>query len=209
MRNYLQTFWARTEWDFDFNPPDPPLHRQQYLFAPTNDDLQEQIRLFFEGLAADPQNKNMTIVRQGPVYWLMDKTNLFYALDMSHVALKDEGFTENMILFKTDPDFESPRDGWKDVSGVKREPPPSENVAKYGKGGLKVSGGIWIIARLFLYFAGFEAGTGDPIFVKYVLGAGRAPNAILYLSPTLAEKDAVRIRKIYKRPDIPVDVVEI
>ena len=127
MRNYLQTFWARTEWDFDFNPPNPPLHRQQYLFAPTNDDLQFEIKDFFEGLAADPQNINMTIVRQGPVYWLMDKTNLFYSLDHSHVALKDEGFTEDMILFKTDPDFESPRDGWKDVSGVDRKAPPSED----------------------------------------------------------------------------------
>ena len=154
----------------------------------------------------------MVIVRQGPVYWLMDKTNLFYALDHSHVALKDEGFTENMILFKTDADFQSPRDGWKDVGGVERKPPPSEDAAakaKYGKGGLTVSGGIWIIQRLGVYFAGFEAGTGDPIFVKYVLGGGRAPNAFLYLSPTQAERDAVRIRKIYKRPDIPVDVVEI
>jgi hypothetical protein len=130
MRNYLQTFWARTEWNFDFNPPNPPLRREQYLFSPTNEDLQEQIRLFFESLASDPQNSGMTIVRQGPVYWLMDKTNLFYSLDMSHVALKDQGFTEDMIVFKTDPDFESPRDGWKDVSGVEREAPPSEKAQK-------------------------------------------------------------------------------
>jgi hypothetical protein len=69
--------------------------------------------------------------------------------------------------------------------------------------------GVWIIARLGLYFAGFEAGTGDPIFVRFVLGGATSAAAHLYLTQAQADLDAARIRKIYKRPDIPVDVIQI
>jgi hypothetical protein len=66
--------------------------------------------------------------------------------------------------------------------------------------------GIWIIVRNGLYFAGFEAGSGDPIFVKFLFGT---VSAHLYITQKQADEDSARIRRFYQRPDIPVEVVEI
>lgn len=115
------------EWDFDPNPPNPPTHRDQYLFAPTDLDLTEAINNFTEGLESDPANINITVIRRGPVYWLMDKYNLFFALDQSGVSLADQGFTIPWLMFPGQVDFKSPRDGWKDAAGVERKAPPSES----------------------------------------------------------------------------------
>jgi hypothetical protein len=102
--------------------------------------------------------------------------------------------------------IESPRStGWTDFDGTLRRAPPSEA----GKG-VKVKPskitGIWVILRQGLFFAGFEAGSGDPVFVRFLFGT---ISAHLYLTQAQANTDAVRLRKIYKRPDIPVDVVQI
>jgi hypothetical protein len=66
--------------------------------------------------------------------------------------------------------------------------------------------GLWIIIRNSLYFAGFEAGTGDPIFVRFLFGR---VSAHLYLTRAQAFAASVPIIKFYKRPDIAVDVVQI
>jgi hypothetical protein len=66
--------------------------------------------------------------------------------------------------------------------------------------------GIWIIVRMGLYFAGFEAGTGDPVFVRFLFGT---VSAHIYLTQAQAELDAKRIARLEKRPDIPVNVVQI
>lgn len=102
--------------------------------------------------------------------------------------------------------IESPRGvGWKDFNGTFRPPTPGEKAVK-GKVKPTTITGIWIIVRQGLYFAGFEAGTGDPVFVRFLFGT---VSAHLYLTQAQADTDAKRIIKLYKRPDIPVDVIEI
>ena len=103
----------------------------------------------------------------------------------------------------------SPRgSGWTDSAGVRRKPAPSEAKAGAGEGQVAPTTieGIFIIVRSGLYFAGFEGGTGDPVFVRFLFGA---TSAHLYLTEQQASTDAARIRKLFNRPDIPVDVVEI
>jgi hypothetical protein len=131
VRNYIQTFYARVEWDFDPTPPDPPTHRQLYVNAPSDLELTQQIALFIEGLQSDPDNKNITVPIRGPVYWLMDKYNLFFALDKSGIELKLLGFTIPWLMFPGENNEPNPREGWKDAAGVERKPTPSDKGAGF------------------------------------------------------------------------------
>ena len=183
MRNYIQLFTATILYN---NVGQPPPDFKYEVCELNLEALDEEILLVSSQFT--PPQEFRGISGKGSHYVLLDKYNLNQALRYVNQILPFNQTNQLGILWEGDPDT-TPRDGWKDAAGVKRKPPPSESggtTAGGGKGGLTVSGGIWIIARLFLYFAGFEAGTGDPIFVKYVLGAGKAPNAFLYLSLTQA-----------------------
>jgi hypothetical protein len=132
VRNYTEFFWARVDWDQDINPPNPPFHLTDYLMNSTKDDLSANIAQFVAALKQDPTNKNISASVQGPIYWLMDKSNLELIFSYAQAA------TLTLVAAGTPPSWiytgdKTPRAGWTDNEGVKRKPPPSEQKTVTGK----------------------------------------------------------------------------
>jgi hypothetical protein len=138
----------------------------------------------------------------GKMYFEMNKHNVVL-VTQPFVKLNDGTWGFNTGLLNppdsypgkiADPETPRKDPNWPTSDGKRAKPKPSTIT------------GLWIITRLSLYFAGFEAGTGDPIFVRFLFGL---TSAHLYLTQVQADQDAGRVRKFYKRPDIPVNVVQI
>jgi hypothetical protein len=149
------------------------------------------------------------------VFWLLNKntlTQLFAGTATLLSPFSSINFTQDRTVAKSfgiesavwaGTDTQDP----KQVSAAKAaEKIITENRKASSKVKPTTIKNIWIIVRSGMYFAGFEVGTGDPVFVRFLLGT---TSAHLYLTQTQADTDAARIRKFYKRPDIPVDVVQI
>jgi hypothetical protein len=123
MRNYVKYFWAAVDWDVE-NPPNPPFHRQQGVWAPTQEELDSNVAEFISFLP-NPPNDNFAVTNKGPIYWLLDHANLDNILNFAFPQ------TTSNILSGFNPGpwvtLESPRStGFTDVEGTKIDPPPSE-----------------------------------------------------------------------------------
>jgi hypothetical protein len=212
MRNYVRFFHAHVlfHWDDGMGGSGDS---EFFCVGGTPDDLAEnfQYQLSIIGLGT----VTVTAIDYETRYWLIDRDNLLNCMKyfpalfwLYGIAKPNQGaFPDpNSQCIQNNP--ESPRPGgYVDCDGHFRAPPPSEQGTHGRTGGTKITG-IWIIIRQDLYFAGFLRGT--PIFVKYLLPTPPTfQGATLFSDEATADSTAAKIRKIYKRPDIPVDVVQI
>ena len=123
MRNYIQVWIGNVIYHYDPPPPDPPSPPITiYQLAGTEEDLKQALANAAETYSGAGYTID-SVTPLGPKYFLLDKTNVSRFLA---TMVSDIGWiaVENTGAFFPDPG--TPRDGWKDESGVKREPPPSE-----------------------------------------------------------------------------------
>jgi len=185
MRNYIQYWFGITEYETAAHDPLAPI----YDIEGSPDELQLEFDLLKESLI----NNGFNVLSQsvlGTRYFKLDKATLGTLLggfNTSYLWELPDATNQTTITPRHDP-------AWPSNDGPKRTVTPSQIT------------GLFIVVRNGLYFAGFEAGTGDPVFVRFLFGL---TSAHLYVTSAQATTDAGRIRKFYKRPDIPVEVVEI
>ena len=127
MRNYVQQFWAKFDYDVDVNPPNPMVHKTTYDTAGSQEVLVEQAAAIQAQITANPQVQNFVTTFKGPFYFLMDKANLNLMLSGVGFAAAQTfdhfGFWPSYVY--SGPN-DNPRNGWTDDDGVKRDAPPSD-----------------------------------------------------------------------------------
>jgi len=123
----VQQFWAKIDYDVDINPPNPPVHEVNYLMAGGEDELAALVEQTIADLTTNPQVINVAPTLKGPLYWLLDKTNLdlilLFAGNQAMQLIDQFGSYPNYVY--SGPN-DNPRSGWTDDDGVKREPTPSD-----------------------------------------------------------------------------------
>ncbi len=124
MRNYIQQFYARIDWDVDINPPNPVIPEHDFLMNGTDAELQQSIDLFIADLTPNPVNENIRVTERGPIYWLLDKANL--DLILQYAAFDSLASDPRPVWLYQGS--KTPRSGWTDEAGVDRKPPPSEKT---------------------------------------------------------------------------------
>lgn len=145
MRNYVQFFWAKITYDVDVNPPNPVITLKTFCMDVSQVALDTFVQETIAGLETDARVQNVRTQNNGPLYFLMDKTNLALMLASAGntaMQLIDQGTYPSFVYNPSDPKKPTPRKGWTDIDGVKRPPPPSERgtgqvqiVGKTGKAG--------------------------------------------------------------------------
>jgi hypothetical protein len=131
MRNYVRFFWAKINYNANPNPPNPVVPEVEYIMGQTQPELDTLVQAALADLKTDPINQDFVVTNKGNLYFLMDKENLSLLLanpGLSAMQLIDQFNTYPSYVY-SGPD-NTPRDGWTDVDGVKRKPPPSDKPVK-------------------------------------------------------------------------------
>ncbi len=122
MRNYIKTFWGITNFSNAFHVPQAPI----YSVEGDATELALELQLLEQSLA-DNGFTDISSTLGGQRYFLLDKTNVLQMVG----AFADYWYTNPTVLQYTGDS--TPRNGWTDAAGVKREPPPSEKAGKEGE----------------------------------------------------------------------------
>ena len=147
MRNYVQIFFMKMDFDDQFMS-----HFTTYTLEPSLDDIILEIQAETEDLTANGyQNIVPTIL--GTRYFTLDKANLARIL-----GLNAELFWILPGVFGQFAGDGTPRDGWTDIDGIKRAPPPSDKPSKTAK--KPGEGTMSLLTYLKLLLDNWQSGSG-------------------------------------------------
>lgn len=171
MRNYVQMFWAKVDYDVDVNPPNPVIPEVIYIMGKSVAELASLVETAIADLQTDPRTQNFRTTNKGPLYFLMDKTNLAILL-----ASAGNAAMQAIDLFNTYPSYvysgpnNTPRDGWTDNDGIKRKPPPSDRPAstKKAKAGTQDMSLLSYLIRLHDTWLTGTNGTIPPRWIEWL-----------------------------------------
>ena len=127
MRNYIKVRWLYYQVTID-DGINPPSVTATATFGGDDKMLDANLQIANQGwIDGFPGN---TVTFQYPnerisVYYLLDKDTLLKYFTLSPISFYNDATNPGGSFFRTQAQ-DSPRQGWKDWEGTKRNPPPSE-----------------------------------------------------------------------------------